>query len=69
MNMNNMVNRDLMKSTAWGAGVGAAGGYGLAATTGIGLALTGTALMVPPLAAGAVVGGLLGLAYGMGRQR
>jgi hypothetical protein len=68
MNMGNMVNRDLVKTAAWGAGVGAAGTAGLS-TVGIGLMLTGAAMAVPPVAAGAVLGGLVGLAYGLGKQQ
>lgn len=69
MNPNMMVNRDTMKSTAWGAGVGAAGGAGLTATVGgVTVAIIGTPVVVPIIAAGAVVGGLVGLAYGMGRH-
>lgn len=68
--MNNMMNRDVMKTTAVGAGVGAAGGWGVGATLGgVAVAVTGTAVALPVVAAGAVMGGLLGLAYGMGRHR
>ncbi|HYF79162.1 MAG TPA: hypothetical protein VD973_18705 [Symbiobacteriaceae bacterium] len=68
--MNNMMNRDVMKTTAVGAGVGAAGGWGVSATLGgVTVAVTGTAMALPVVAAGAVMGGLLGLAYGMGRNR
>lgn len=60
------VDSRLVRTTAVGAGVGAAGGIGLQVAMGVGLAVTGTALALPAVAAGAVLGGLMGLAYGMG---
>lgn len=67
--MNNLMNRDVMKTTAWGAGMGAAGGWGVTATLGgVTVAVAGTAMAMPVVAAGAVLGGLVGLAYGMGRK-
>ena len=69
MNVNNVVNRDVVKSTAWGTGLGAAGGWGVTTTLGgVTVAVTGTAMALPVVAAGAVLGGLMGLAYGMGRR-
>lgn len=62
------MNGNLVRTTAVGAGVGAAGGLGLQAAMGVGLAVTGTAIALPAVAAGAVLGGLVGMAYGMGRQ-
>jgi hypothetical protein len=69
VNPNMLMNRDMMKSTAWGAGVGAAGGAGLTATIGgVTVAIVGTPVVMPVIAAGAVLGGLVGVAYGLGRQ-
>ncbi|HYG58479.1 MAG TPA: hypothetical protein VD902_10510 [Symbiobacteriaceae bacterium] len=66
--MNNPIQNPVVKTTAMGAGVGAAGGWGLSATMGVGLAITGTAVAMPAVVAGAALGGLLGLAYGLGRR-
>ncbi|HYF94200.1 MAG TPA: hypothetical protein VD969_18435 [Symbiobacteriaceae bacterium] len=69
MNMSNMMHRDVLKTTAVGTGLGAAGGWGVTATLGgVTVAVTGTAMAMPVVAAGAVLGGLMGLAYGMGRR-
>lgn len=68
--MQNMIQNPVVRNTAMGAGVGAAGGWGVTATMGgVGLAITGTAVAMPAVAAGAMIGGLLGLAYGLGNQR
>jgi hypothetical protein len=49
--------------------VGAAGGAGLTATVGgVTVAIIGTPVVMPVIAAGAVLGGLVGVAYGLGRQ-
>lgn len=62
------MNQDWLKTTAIGAGLGAAGAVG-ATATGLGmLGMTVAGAALPPVAAGAVVGGLVGLAYGMGKR-
>lgn len=67
-----MYGKDLVRPTAMGAVIGGLGGAGAGWMGALGpMAMTvgGATLALPAFATGAALGGLMGLAYGMGQRR
>lgn len=64
--------QNLLRPTAWGTALGAGAGAGagwMGALGPMSMMLAGAPLIVPAFVTGAALGGLMGLAYGMGQRR